>query len=304
MKRRDRIILFSSMAFIIVILSAFLLVPKLTNKNKTKIKQDSRSGDLISVTVDTPFLFSLISDLTIGSNTMVYMGEDTGNSDYSYSLYNDKGEARFEGVKKDVILFGENYLHDLDLINYDNPDKKVPKLPAGYTQRDDEVPVKNYYVNPVNAEIVLESVYNDLSKHSPVIEENYQRISRELESLFLQANKLGEDYSSPAIFFAGETYNIGWIQDLNKNIRVISLKDSKTRKLSETYEIFIAACKKYKVNKILVDRDIEPEIVGLLRKDIDNLNIIYLQQNEVYPKLSELYRSNINLIKDSLVNLN
>lgn len=304
MKRRDRIILFVSMAFIIVTLSAFLLVPKFTNKNKTKIKQDSRSGDLISVTVDTPFLFSLISDLTIGSNTMVYMGEDTGNSDYSYSLYNDKGEASFGEIKKDVILFGENYLHDLDLINYDNPDKKVPKLPAGYTRRDDEVPVKNYYVNPINAEIVLESVYNDLSKHSPVIEENYQRISRELESLFLQANKLGEDYSSPAIFFAGETYNIGWIQDLNKNIRVISLKDSKTRKLSETYEIFISACKKYKVNKILVDRDIEPEIVGLLRKDIDNLNIIYLQQNEVYPKLSELYRSNINLIKDSLVNLN
>ena len=295
LKKRENKLLFSS---ILIILAVLLFVSKF-NKNNKVIKQE-RSGDLISVTVDSPFLFSLISDLTLGSNTTLNMG-DSNVCDYKYTLYNDDGEPTFKDIKKDVVLFGENSLHDLDINDYDSPRIKTPTLPDEYKDREDIIPIKNYFLNPINGKRMLDSIYSDLSKHSPVILDNYNRMTDEMDDVFLQASKLGEDYENPVMFYAGNIYSIGWVQDLNKNIKIVSLKDSKTRRVSETYDIFLTACKKYGVKKILTDKD--SEVVNALKRDIEDLNVIYLHEKDIYTNLSEFYKTNLNLIEDSLLKL-
>lgn len=298
MRSKDSKILFLSMAIIISVLFIFI---KATNNNVNN-KPNVRSGDSISVTVDTPFLFSLLSDLSIGSNTDVYMADTVSKSTYNYSLYKD-GKPSFEGIKKDVILYGENYLHDIDLTDYSNTDKKPPKLPIGYDDRDDELSDKNYYINPVNGKAIMENIYNDLGKHSSAIKQNYERLDAEFSGLFKEASNIGEDYEEPAIFFAGETYNIGWIQGLNNKIRVISLKDSKTLDIQDMYLPFIEACKKYDTDKILVDRELDEKIIKRIKKDLKDVKVIYLHQDEIYPKFIDFYKSNLDSVRNSLVNL-
>lgn len=298
MKSKDSKVLFLSMAIIISILFIFIKA----TKNNPNDKQNIRSGDLISVSVDTPFLFSLLSDLSIGSNTDIYMADTISKSTYNYSLYKD-GKPSFDGIKKDVILYGENYLHDIDLTNYDNTDKKPPQLPIGYEDRIDELSDKNCYINPINGKVIMENIYKDLKKHSNAIEQNYERLAEEFTNLFKEASNIGEDYEEPAIFFAGETYNIGWIQGLNNKIRVISLKDSKTLDIQDTYLSFIEACKKYDTDKILVDRDLDEKVIKRIKKDLKGVKIIYLHQDEIYPRFIDFYKSNLDSIKNSLVNL-
>ena len=272
-----------SLTVIIVTLLLILIVPLLDKDNIEEYNTTFNKGSgASSITVDTPFLFSLMTDLT-GKNVSI-----KPDSKYQLGDYID-------GLKKDVILYGENALHDIDF----SMEKNAPSLPAGYKERKDNVFMRNYFMNPTNGRIILDEIYEKIPKY----EENYKRINKELDKVESSFENMGKDFSNPAIFFVGETYNIGWFQNLNKNIKIFSLKDSKSEKTSDTYELFLKVCEKYGVTKILADKDIDPEVIALLRRDIDGLEVIYLHSDENFNSLYDFYMENYMKMNNSVINL-
>lgn len=280
----------------------FIFYTLLNNPASDLHTNEQKTGDFISVSVDSPFLFSLVSDLVQGSNTSVSLEDSPSSSIFNYQLYNNENEPFFEEAKKNVILYGENFLHNINLMDYDKREVNVPSLPIGYNSRKDNISSVNYFQNPQNGLVILNSIYNDIEKHSSVFSSNKDRIEQEVQSLFLKAQQLGSDFSDPVIFYAGETNNLGWFQSLNKKIKIISLTDSKTKNLAETYELFKTALKKVDSDKVLVDKNIDEDVISLLKKDFPDINVIYMDGNDITNKFSDLYQKNISRIEEAIVN--
>lgn len=303
MKNKDKKILAGMLIVFSVMLVVFIYLVNNNGEDAeiTKVGE-TRVGQHITVSVDSPFLFSLVSDLTTGANVDISLASVQNDTDFSYSIYADE-KPSFSNIVPDVILFGENYLHDIDLNVYDGKSTQTHILPASYRDRKDKLSYKNYYANPKNGYNIVEEIQKDIGFSSEIINKNFERIKNELDNIEIQYTQLDFGYNEPAIFFAGDTSNIGWIQSFNKNIRIISLYDSKTEKTSDTYNIFLAALRKYNVNKILVDMELDNNIISLLRKDLPGVQIITLQYNDLAPKLSEFYANNLNIVSQSLFDL-
>lgn len=303
MKKSNQIIMVS-LCFIIIMLTIMLYATYRNNRgNIQPISNIEKTGESFKVSVDSPFLYTLLSDLTHGSRVEIVLSEDYNkDTDYIYKLYNNKNPG-FNDIQSDVILQGENFLHDINLNNY-SEGKVIPKdIPGGYNQRQDSLSFDNYFVNPKNGEIILNKINKDINKYSSVIDANYQRIVGELDNIYASTKSLGSDFENPAIFYAGEGYNLGWLNSLNSKIKIISVKDSKTEKTSDLYSYFINVIKEKKIGVILADRDINPEIILLIRKDIPGIRVNYLQTSELNTKISSFYKNNLTTISDSIVNI-
>ena len=135
MKKSEIRVLKALLAVFVVIVVVFaVLINKKPNITEY-LNVERRSGEHITISVDSPFLFSLVSDLTDGANADISLNNTIEKTDFQYSIYNEDYKPSFDNIIADVILYGENFLHDIDLTDYENVSGQKSVLPAGYSSR-------------------------------------------------------------------------------------------------------------------------------------------------------------------------
>lgn len=295
------IFIFSALTILLIVVILNIAGNNSTNSGLSgHLKEDL--GESVNINVDSPFLLSIVTELTEGTNAKVILGDN--NSDLYFSIFNQEGQPSFDNVKQDVLLMGENSLHDIKINDYDK-NKFTSPIPDYYKNRNDRIEYGKYYLNPENLISIVEQLANSIyeKSNSNTINKNKREVLNKIDVVKSNLKTLGLDYKNPALFFIGDTTYISFLQEINPEIKIISYYDSKSINDSDTFNAFNDLLNGLNAKSILVSDNADKDVVAMIRKRNPNIDIVYLEDFNSIQTIEEYYDKYIDTIESTLLDM-